>query len=48
MLMDQGFWSCGLFHQIQAAESSFAIRQYPGVCMKTLRKPGANDRVVRW
>ncbi|QDU35774.1 Transposase DDE domain protein [Maioricimonas rarisocia] len=48
VLMDQGFWSYGLFHQIQAARGYFAIRQYPGVRMKTLRRLGPRDRIVRW
>ena len=48
VLMDQGFWSYGLFHQIQAAGACFAIRQYPGVSMRTLRKLGPKDRIVRW
>lgn len=48
VLMDQGFWSYGLFHQIQDARAFFAIRQYPGVKMKTLRRLGPQDRLVRW
>ena len=48
VLMDQGFWSYGLFHQIQAAGASFAIRQHPSASMKTLRKLGPKERIVRW
>ncbi len=48
VLMDQGFWSYGLFHQIQGEGAFFAIRQYPGVKMKTLRRLGPKDRLVRW
>lgn len=48
VLMDQGFWSYGLFHQIQDARAFFAIRQYPGVRMKTLQRLGPKDRLVRW
>ena len=35
VLMDQGFWSYGLFYQIQQAGASFAIRLYPGVALLT-------------
>lgn len=48
VLMDQGFWSYGLFHQVQDARAFFAVRQYPGVTMKTLRRLGVKDRLVRW
>jgi hypothetical protein len=48
VLMDQGFWSYGLFHQIQAAGGYFAIRRYPGVKFKTLRRLGPKDHLVRW
>lgn len=48
VLMDQGFWSYGLFHQIQDARAFFAIRLYPGVKLKTLRRLGPRDRLVRW
>ncbi len=48
VLMDQGFWSYGLFHQIQSAQAFFAIRQYPGLKMKTLCRLGPKDRLVRW
>jgi hypothetical protein len=48
VLMDQGFWSYGLFHQIQQANAYFGIRLYPGVKMKTLHRLGPKDRVVRW
>lgn len=48
VLMDQGFFSYGLFHQIQDARAFFAIRQYPGLKFKTLRRLGPHDRLVRW
>lgn len=48
LLMDQGFWSYGLFHQIQDAGAYFGIRLYPGVKMKTLRRLGPKERLVRW
>ena len=48
VLMDQGFWSYGLFHQIQDAQAYFGIRQYPGVRLKTLRRLGPQERLVRW
>jgi len=48
VLMDQGFWSYGLFHQIQDAGAYFGIRLYPGVKLKTLRRLGPKERLVRW
>jgi hypothetical protein len=48
VLMDQGFWSYGLFWQIQRQAAYFAIRLYPGVCFNTLRRLGPKDRLVRW
>lgn len=48
VLIDQGFWSYGLFHQIQNCRAYFAIRQYPGVKFHTLKRLGNHDRLVRW
>lgn len=48
VLMDQGFWSYGLFHQIQASGAYFAIRLYPQVRMQTLQRLGHKDRLVTW
>jgi IS4 transposase len=48
VLMDQGFWSYGLFWQIQEQEAYFAVRLFPNVKLKTRKKLGPNDRLVDW
>jgi hypothetical protein len=48
VLMDKGFWSYGLFRQIQDNKAFFAIRLMRGVKLKTLRSLGPKDRLVRW
>lgn len=48
MLIDRGFWSYGLFHQVRQREAHFAIRQMSGVALKTLQSLGTQDRLVRW
>lgn len=48
VLMDQGFWSYGLFWQIQNQKAFFAIRLYPGVKLRTVKHLGTNDRIVSW
>ncbi|HUT10913.1 MAG TPA: transposase, partial [Thermoguttaceae bacterium] len=48
VLMDQGFWSYGLFRQIQNQGAFFAIRLFPQVRSKTLKKLGNKDRLVQW
>jgi hypothetical protein len=47
VLMDRGFWSYGLFWQIQHQHAYFATRRMAGVRWKTLRKLGADERIVR-
>ena len=39
--MDRGFWSYGLFWQIQRRQAFFGIRLRRGVKLKTLRNAGA-------
>jgi hypothetical protein len=49
VLMDRGFWSYGLFVQIQQQQHAcFAIRQKAGVTLTTRRRLGRNDRLVRY
>lgn len=48
VLMDRGFWSYGLFWQIQGQGAFFAVRLMAGVRTRTLRKLGRNDRLVEW
>jgi hypothetical protein len=48
VLIDRGFWSYGLFRQIQDQGASFGIRLMAGVRLRTLRRLGRNDRIVEW
>ena len=48
VLMDQGFWSYGLFHQCAQQGAFFGIRLHPQARPHTLRRLGKKDRLVRW
>jgi hypothetical protein len=48
VLIDRGFWSYGVFRQIQDQGAFFGIRLMAGVRLRTLRKLGPNDRLVEW
>jgi hypothetical protein len=48
VLMDKGFWSYGLFQQIQQRQAFFAVRLMRGISLKTVRRLGYQDRLVRW
>jgi len=48
LLMDRGFWSYGLFWQIQRREAFFSIRLRAGVLLKTSKSLGRDDRLVEW
>lgn len=48
LLMDRGFWSYGLFHQITTSGAFFAIRLHPQAVMKTAKRLGHKDRLVTW
>jgi len=48
LLMDRGFWSYGLFWQIQRRQAFFGIRQRRRVPLKKLRQLGTDDRLVEW
>jgi hypothetical protein len=48
VLMDQGFWSYRLFWQIGCQQAYFAIRRYPDVCFRTIKRLGPQDRLVEW
>lgn len=48
VLMDQGFWSYGAFHQIQASGAFFGIRKYPRVKFRTVKRFSRRDRLVEW
>jgi hypothetical protein len=47
VLMDQGFWSYGLFWTIQDRQAFFAIRLRPGVRLRTVKHLGPKDRLVQ-
>jgi len=48
VLMDRGFWSYGLFCQIQAREAFFALRGFATAKLTTLRRLGRQDRLVSY
>jgi hypothetical protein len=48
VLIDRGFWSYGLFCQVQRKSAHFAIRLMSGVAFKSLQSLGDQDRLVRW
>jgi hypothetical protein len=48
VLMDRGFWSFGLFWQVQRRQAFFGIRLRRGVKLKTLKPLGPDDRLVIW
>lgn len=48
VLMDRGFWSYGLFWQVQRRQAFFGIRLRRGVKLKTLQPLGPDDRLVTW
>lgn len=48
LLMDRGFWSYGLFWQIQNRRAFFGIRQFKTAKLKAIRRLGPKDRLVRY
>ncbi len=48
LLLDRGFWSYGLFWQIQNRKAFFGIRLFKTARLKTLRRLGPKDRLVRY
>lgn len=48
VLMDQGFWSYGAFHQVQSAGAYFGIRRHPQAKFRTIKRLGPKDRLVKW
>jgi hypothetical protein len=48
LLLDRGFWSYGLFWQIQKRKAFFGIRRFETATLKTLRRLGPQDRLVRY
>jgi DDE family transposase len=47
LLMDRGFWSYGLFSQIQQRGAFFATRKIEQVHLKPIRRLGPKDTLVR-
>jgi Transposase DDE domain len=48
VLLDRGFWSYGLFHQVQARNAYFAIRLSAGIRLQSVKRLGQHERLVRW
>jgi hypothetical protein len=48
VLLDRGFWSYGLFWQIQRQNAFFGIRLFKTAGLKHLRKLGPKDRLVEY
>jgi hypothetical protein len=48
VLLDRGFWSYGLFCQIQRQDAFFGIRLFRTAGLKHLRKLGPKDRLVEY
>ncbi len=48
VLLDRGFWSYGLFHQIQNRRAFFAIRLSNQIKLRRVKRLGNGDRLVRW
>lgn len=48
VLMDRGYWSYGLFWQIQRQQAFFALRLRGGVRLRRRQRLGANDELVSW
>ncbi len=48
VLLDRGFWSYGLFHQIRNRRAFFAIRLSNQIKLRRVKRLGNGDRLVRW
>jgi hypothetical protein len=48
VLMDRGFWSYGLFWQIQQQQAWFAIRLRRGIEFRRRERLGPSDELVEW
>lgn len=48
VLLDRGFWSYGLFWQIQRQDAFFGIRLFRTAGLKHLQKLGPKDRLVQY
>lgn len=48
VLLDRGFWSYGLFHQIQKQKAFFAIRLSKQIKLRRVERLGPGDWRVQW
>jgi hypothetical protein len=48
VLLDRGFWSYGLFHQIQKQNAFFAIRLSKQIKLRRVKRLGYGDWHVQW
>jgi hypothetical protein len=48
ILMDRGFWSYGLFWQIQQQGAYFGIRLRAGVKLRLVKRLGPHDALMEW
>jgi hypothetical protein len=48
VLVDAGYWSYGLFHDIAKKQAYFAIRKYRKLCCRTLKRLGPHDKLIQW
>ena len=48
VLLDRGFWSYGLFHQIQMQKAYFAIRLSKQIKLRRIKRLGHGDWLVEW
>jgi hypothetical protein len=48
VLLDRGFWSYGLFWQVQQQQAFFGIRLFRTAGLKHLRRLGPKDRLVQY
>jgi hypothetical protein len=48
VLVDAGYWSYGLFHDIGKKQAYFAIRKSRKLCCRTLKRLGPNDKLITW
>jgi hypothetical protein len=48
VLLDRGFWSYGLFHQIKNRNAFFAIRLSNQIKLRRVKRLGNEDWLVRW
>src|SRR5260370_13210601 len=48
VLLDRGFWSSGLVHQIQKQKAFFAIRISKQIKLRRVKRLGSGDWLVQW